>query len=372
VDTVDAATLGKRIADARGRAGLTQEALAAAAALDRSTLAKIETGARRVSALELTRIANAVDERIEWFVFEPPPSIVSRRNMQEPGAVSPAIDRLAERIARHVEFVQEYDKEFVLPVPQSLSRPENRSAVEAVAQEARALLGLNADDAVPELARRVADVGLLAFSVDLGPDTADAGCITLRQGAIALVNGNRHIGRRRLALAHELGHYLFADEYATDWRVSEHANGDAWESRLDHFARAVLLPSAGLRAYWTSLRDSDAGLRERAVRTASLFRVDMSTLALRLRDLRLTDHTEFARVRDVRTHKADIVEFNLVVPHELEPPELARPYVAAVLRLYRQERISAARATDLLLDTWDESDLPELPPVPESAIWEFV
>lgn len=47
---VDYGTIGRRIADARGRAGLTQEELARAIGLDRSALAKIETGIRRVTA----------------------------------------------------------------------------------------------------------------------------------------------------------------------------------------------------------------------------------------------------------------------------------------------------------------------------------
>lgn len=58
--------------------------------------------------------------------------------------------------------------------------------------------------------------------------------------------------------------------------------------------------------------------------------------------------------------------------HELDPPDLARSYVGSVLRLYRNETITGARATDLLLDTWEDSDLPERPNLPESAIWEFV
>ena len=86
---LDAAAMGVRVAEARGRAGLTQAQLAAATSLDRSALAKIENGTRRVSALELARIADAVDERIEWFVTDAPPAVVSHRNMLE-GRAQPA------------------------------------------------------------------------------------------------------------------------------------------------------------------------------------------------------------------------------------------------------------------------------------------
>ncbi|MBY8847456.1 hypothetical protein K7G98_01335 [Saccharothrix sp. MB29] len=63
---------------------------------------------------------------------------------------------------------------------------------------------------------------------------------------------------------------------------------------------------------------------------------------------------------------------NLVVSDELVPPFLPREYEQAVLRLYRAETVSAARAVALLLDTWDESSLPQLPELPEDAIWKFV
>ena len=44
----------------------------------------------------------------------------------------------------------------------------------------------------------------------------------------------------------------------------------------------------------------------------------------------------------------------------------------AVLNAYRREETSAARTLGLLLDTWAEDDLPDLPPIPDKAIWSFV
>ncbi len=43
-----------------------------------------------------------------------------------------------------------------------------------------------------------------------------------------------------------------------------------------------------------------------------------------------------------------------------------------MLRLFMSETVSEVRALDLLLDTWDSSDLPQLPPRDESEIWQFV
>jgi Zn-dependent peptidase ImmA (M78 family)/DNA-binding XRE family transcriptional regulator len=363
-----AEAIGRRIREARGRSGLTQADLASAVQIDRSGLTKIETGGRGVSALELARIADALDERIEWFLEDAPPALVSRRNMHEAGAPNAAIDQLIERLARNIEFLVAHEQ-LELPQPKPLGRPASHTAMDKAAAEARSMLGLGAAEPVLDLGTVVERVGLLAFSFEL-EDAADGASILLDRGGIALVNGTLHVGRRRLTLAHELGHYLFADDYTIDWQ-SDDADANTREARIDRFARALLLPEAGVASLWTETRDRE-GLRIAAVRTASDYRVDMSTLARRLQDLRLVNRAEAQRVREVRTGKADIIELNLLVPDELRPPTLPAAVVAAVLRLYRSEVVSAARALDLLLDTWDEDDLPELSTLPEGAIWKFV
>jgi Zn-dependent peptidase ImmA (M78 family)/DNA-binding XRE family transcriptional regulator len=372
VAIADPLTVGRRIADARERAGLTQAVLATAITLDRSSLAKIENGTRRVSAIELARIADALDERIEWFVQDPPPAVISYRNMRDPAATSPTIDRMVERVARSIEFVLRNDDQWSPAATPELSRPDTVHEAEIRAARARSLLGL--DDATPflDMSARLGLVGLLTFSLDLGPDAADAASILMTRGGVALVNGHLHVGRRRLALAHELGHYLSADPYTVDWRIAEQDDDAAWETRLDRFARAILLPATGLRPAWTGLRERGDDLRTAAVKVGSSFRVDMSTLARRLSELGLVSQPEGRQIRAVRTNRADIVELNLLVHDELAAPALAREYEEAVLRLYRNEIISPARAIDLLFDTWEEGELPTLAPLPESAIWKFV
>ena len=352
---------------------MTQAQLATAVSLDRSALAKVENGLRRLSAIELARIADALDARIEWFVVDPPPSVVAHRNQQDPGTEDSSIDRLIEKVARHVEFVARHDDRWALAEPaHRLARPESPQLMEDRARQARSMLGLGAGEPLVNAAVRLASVGLLTFSFDLGVNAADAASILLATGGTAVVNGHLKVGRRRLAQVHELGHYLFADDYAVDWRIASHDDDAAWESQLDRFARAVLLPPAGIGALWAEMRDRGDDLRTAAVKLGSVFGVDMATLARRLRELGHVGPSDASAIRAVRTTRADIVEFDLVVNDDFAAPFLPRQYEEAVLRLYRTETVSAARATDLLFDAWAEEDLPELGPLPESAIWKFV
>jgi Zn-dependent peptidase ImmA (M78 family)/transcriptional regulator with XRE-family HTH domain len=370
---VDAKTMGQRIVEARGRAELTQTQLATAVQLDRTALAKIEAGHRRVSALELARLADALDMRIEWFVQDAPPAIVSRRNAQEPGAVNPRIDSMAERIAREVEFVVQHDDKLILSSVPVQTMPETAAQAEMLAAIARDLIGLSDDGPCTHLDTKVVERGLLVFSLDLGVESADAATVLLRSGGIALINGGLRVGRRRLALAHELGHYLVADDYTVDWRVAEYQDTEYRESVLDRFARALLLPEKGLRADWTKYTSGDDGSnRTAAVRIASSYRVDMATLARRLVELGIVGQPDATQIRSIRTSRADIVELDLVVGEELTPPTLPREYERAVLRLFRGESISSARALDLLLDTWTEEMLPDLPTRSEDEIWQYI
>lgn len=372
--TLDAAGLGLRVAQARQRSGLTQEDVARSSGLERSAIAKIETGARRVTALELARIANAVGERIEWFVDEPSPSIVSHRNVADPGEPSPRIDDAIERVVRAVEFTAAHDRglrDILRSVP-VIAEPTDVLETESLSERARGLLGLENDEPIHGLSSKLVAAGVLTFVIDLGSESADAGSVHLQSGSIAIVNGVLRTGRRRLALAHEFGHVLIADEYTVDWRVDSSSVG-VRERALDRFARALLLPRASLSAQWQRWGGSDPEtMRVAAVRVASYFRVDMSTLARRLLELDLIDSGTASYVRTVKTGRADIVEHDLLVADELPPGEIPRQFEAAVLRLYASETVNDIRALDLLLDTWDPGDLPPLASRVESEIWQFV
>ncbi|HEV8558602.1 MAG TPA: XRE family transcriptional regulator [Actinophytocola sp.] len=376
---VDARTLGERIRDARKRAGVSQEELGQAIGLERTAVNKIEGGVRKVTALELSDIAAAIGVRMSTFFEEPTPALVSHRSSQGLDTTDSQIDALLAKFADEVEFiaslgVDQLGLDAAGAVDQAgIAPPSTNAEAEALAVQARTLMGLEAEDPIRQLSDSVASVGLLAFSRDIGKDTADAGTILLPRGGVTLVNSHMKVGRRRLALAHELGHYLIADDYTVDWRVADYSDHTLpMESRIDRFARALLLPGAALTRKWPETVDG-SGERGAAILLASEFRVDMATLATRLNDMGLADSETIASVRRCRTTKTDMVEMNLYVPlEELEGTTVPRPFSLAVLRLVRDERISRERALDLLQGTFDEADLPSIRERRPDEIWDFV
>jgi Zn-dependent peptidase ImmA (M78 family)/transcriptional regulator with XRE-family HTH domain len=365
---VTSEVIGRRVADARTRAGLTQTDLARAVGLDRSALAKIENGMRRVTALELARIVEQTGEPFEWFTTDPPPAINSYRTGTGSSTTS-SIDRALEQVTRNIELVQSLGHLNVVAFD-PLGHPEDVAQAVRLATLARDLLGLDLVEPVADIIGPMATFGLFAFSENLGPDAPDAATALLEHGGASMINSDRAVGRRRLALAHEFGHYLLADEYTVDWRIGFSTSTQRTEWLIDGFARALLLPTEALNKRWPELT-ARGSVREAAVRVASEYRVDMATLAARLSDLDLAGPEELSMVRATRTTRSDIIEHDLVVAHDLEETTLPRRYEKAVLGLYRAERISADRATDLLRGTVDEAGLPQLSPVSENEIWKF-
>lgn len=159
--------IGARVAEARSERGATQAQLAATIGMDRTALAKIESGSRGVSALELVAIARALGRRVEWFVDETPPALASYRGAH-PGVAVQAIDTELDSLVREVEFVTSHCPELVTGQPEPLPHPATPEDAEDLAATARRLLGLKPGQPVHELSRLAAAIGLLVFSVDLG------------------------------------------------------------------------------------------------------------------------------------------------------------------------------------------------------------
>ncbi len=359
------------------RADLSQEELASRVGFSgHSVVAKIETGVRKVSALELSDIAAAIGIHMIEFFEEPAPAIVSHRESRTPGATDSTVDARLALLAREVEFVDSLDGGDGLGLergPQEQSAPTTVKEAESLAATARALLGLDSLEPIPHLVEVVGRVGLIAFSADVGKDLADAGTVLLRSGAVAFVNSHSNVGRRRLALAHELGHYLCADDYVIDWRVDLYEPKTApIEALLDRFARALLLPADALEEAWAS-RLEEHGPRRAAAWVAHHYRVDMATLARRLRETGLADHQTAGIVRSHRTTRSDIVELDLYVPaEEMAGTTVPRSYEKAVLLLLEHERISRERALDLLQGTLGDDDLPAPRTRRDGEIWKYV
>lgn len=70
-ETIDYASMGARLREAREFLGLSQEAVAEALNIPRASISTMEGGRRKVSSLELRDLARLYHRPIEWFYNEP-------------------------------------------------------------------------------------------------------------------------------------------------------------------------------------------------------------------------------------------------------------------------------------------------------------
>jgi len=365
-ESLVAVNLGRRISQARQEADMTQAELGHAVGLDRTAIAKLETGARKVSATELVAIASTLDRSIDWFVSESPPSVVSRRSDALVGGRSRLLDSSIDRVARDIAFLVEQSILADVDERPTLDLPSDVAGAELLAAQARRLMAAS-DGPLCDLQRACERVGLLAFSLDLGETGGDGAYVEVGNMGVALVNGCIDPGRRRFNLAHELGHHLFGDAYAPEVAVS---GGDDVERLINAFAIHLLLPRGPVTEVWRALCDDDARLA--AVAISVRFRASWTATCSQLRTLELIDATERDHFIATPPTAADFIAIGERWEAELQAPAVPPEYGKRVLSAYQAGKLSASRTVELLWGTVTIEELPEQRALPlESLRREF-
>ncbi len=252
--------LGRRLQSARENCRLSQDEVADALGMPRSVVAKMETGRRAVSSLELAELARLFRRPVAWF-FEQDPE-AEEDVLVALLRVAPEIaadDEVRKSIDHYLRLCQEgctlrrlLGKNLDCVAPAYSARPPSRTdeAVnqgEHVAQEERNRLGLG-DTPIGDMADLMVDQGIWASGVTL-PDGVSG--LFLRHSSIGLVvlaNASERRERKRFSYAHEYAHALMdRDGPVTVSRVDN--RNDLSEVRANAFAAAFLMPAEGVRDF---------------------------------------------------------------------------------------------------------------------------
>jgi Zn-dependent peptidase ImmA (M78 family)/DNA-binding XRE family transcriptional regulator len=348
---VTQADLGRRIADARTEAGLTQAELAARIGLERTALVRIESGERKVSATELVAIAGIMDRPVDWFFTESPASVVSRRRDPAVGGFSRTLDRALENAARDVAFL--VGRGLVLTAEHAVrTAPGSFEDAENLARSVRTEAG-HPDGPLLDLQSVAESLGLLGFSLALGPDAGDAAYVEVGSIGVAIINGSADPGRRRFSLAHELGHHLTGDAYEPSPRLG----ASDTERMFNAFAAHLLMPRSSVLGIWDEF--SARSPRLAAIAVAVRFSVSWTAACNQLKNLDLIDSRERERLLGDDLRRGELLEFGERFAVELDPPSIPPDYARAVVSAYRKGQLTAARTVELLHGSVGEADLPE-------------
>jgi Zn-dependent peptidase ImmA (M78 family)/transcriptional regulator with XRE-family HTH domain len=271
---MDAAQLGSRLRAARDRRGLSQQAVADALGLPRTAITNIETGARAVSTLEITKLAELYGQTSAYFLAA---------NEQEVEDLLVVLHRAAPEIEGTPEIKNEVSRildlyregaalRSLLDQVSEQTLPNYAGKLssvgdairqgETVAQEERRRLGLGIAP-VTNIVETISDQGIWTAGTDLPKDFSGLFVNHPSIGLAILINANHKPGRRRFSCAHEYAHALFDRGETITTTRSQNATQLA-EKRANAFAAAFLIPAGGVADH---LRQLDKGLPSRQSQT---------------------------------------------------------------------------------------------------------
>jgi transcriptional regulator with XRE-family HTH domain len=352
---VDKELLGQRLAEARELAGMTQDGVARRLGVDRAAISNLERGDRNLRVPELVALAEILGRPLSYFVDPPVPAAVSRRaSPNADHASTRALDVEIDQFAGDVRTL--LDMGLLAPADRDPAArvPRSHTEAEQTAGHFRAKAGLE-EDPIQDLGRVCENFGLFTFAATLGQTGPDGACVDVSSAeghtaAAAVINGDADSGRRRMTVAHELGHWLFGDAYDTQ------AGGDN-EQMINSFAIHFLAPRAGVTRVWTDLNDLPE--RDRALAVGVAFRLSWSATISQLRNLDLIPHQERDRLASQEPRKGDYLRLGLSWTDELQAPYLSPGFIAACLTGYESGSLTSARTLEFLRGQLTAEDLPD-------------
>lgn len=283
---MDRVSLGRRIALARSAAKLSQGQLADRAGLDRSAVSRVETGDRRIGALELAKVATVLARPITYFLADPVPAVVSRRSAPATDRSSDFLDIEIESFAIDIRLLHSHGylgrPAGLMPADSGIRTPRNHDEAEQIARKVREHLGLG-DGPLDDLDRYCDLLGLHTLTLPLG-EGVDGGCseVVENEHAVTVVNASTKV-RQRMTLAHELGHWLTGDSFDN--------GAEDVEPMMNSFAIHFLAPRSGVSRVWNQYKSR--GDWEALVAVAATYQISWSAAVNQARNLDLV--TEFER-----------------------------------------------------------------------------
>lgn len=268
--------LGSRLQAAREAAGLTQQAVADVLGIPRSAVAEFEAGKRRVSGLELDRLAQVfgrlVSELLEPDPLAPDPVSTLLRASQEiakdhqlEGRLRSywALCREVEHLERELGMPTKQAALFAYAIPGPTTKWDAIRQGQEVAGLERNRLDLGASP-VWELPEILKAQGVRVTEVSLPEGVSGAFLYGKDTGPLIIVNEEDHPVRRLFSYAHEYAHALL--DRARNATVSRRSDkDDLMEVRANAFAAHFLMPEAGVFAFLASRGKGEIGRQVQVV-----------------------------------------------------------------------------------------------------------
>ena len=338
-----------RIRKARGIK--SQGEMAGIIGVSRQAYSSFERGQSIPTSLNLMKIAQNLDVKMEDLLADPP-SFKSLRYRTRKSLRSDEKNRLEElkfRVARWIADYMELEEITGEKRPFNLKFKSN-SPIEA-AEEARLLCNIDEDEPIDDIMGLLERHGMKFYPVKFGIKKFFGFSLGEADGGPAIIvntSQENTVERRIFTVAHEFGHIcLHGDSFGRDESEDDNRS-KAEEKEADLFAGHFLLPDTGFDKEWKAARGHD--LIDKVFHIKRKYRVSYETVLFRIADKGWADYTEL------------IVKFRYAVknrygfdfkdgkePLKLEEPDFLEDRFPALVRLaYEREEITQSKAAEML------------------------
>jgi transcriptional regulator with XRE-family HTH domain len=308
--TDDRLSLGRRLAEARERAGFSQDDVAVLLDQPRPVISNWEHGTRAPNSVQLTKLAAIyrvpLDELIGRAPERPRPDF-ERLLFRDAGA---RLDPAAKfQIQRFLSFLDAYGDLLdamgaspgMMRSPLSLREGFlSKDDVRRKAEEARRFFRLG-DGPVGDLWTLADLCGITVYQAPLGGNlrgtVSGAFLPHDRVGFSVVINSQTTLGRRQFTLAHELAHALFHGDHIYVGYLGRRQSAERF---ANEFAAEFLVPIQSLRSVVETLGLAKVQDAEVVISLQRLFRVSYAMMLVRLQAANLTPGADVARLREVQ------------------------------------------------------------------------
>lgn len=360
LDAVDPSALGARLKEVRDARGWTQQQVAERLGLARTTMVAIEKGERRLRSGELIELAGLYGRQVSDLLQRGAPTegfAVQLRGTLPAAApidadLLPDIEQfqiLCEDYAR-IEAICEAPLPRRYPPEYGLRGVDPEVAAEDVATSERSRLALGEGPLLNLRQTLESDVGLRVFQMELPSKVAGLFAFTDALGGCIAVNVRHPFERRRASLGHEYGHFLtrrYRSEILIEQRYERRPPGERF---AEAFARALLLPAAGLRRRFLDLkRARSKGITHGDLcRLAHLYAVSVEAMTRRLEELRLIPSGTWDRLRLEGFRVREARELLGLLPQVSDDDLLPPRFIALAAEAWQRGGLSEGQLARLL------------------------
>lgn len=250
---VTMAAVGNKVREARQAAALSQAEVADRIGIDRTSLSRIESGDRSVSATEIAGLSQALGRSISFFLgdAEPGRDLLLRAENVTPADHS-TLGAFLDHCADYASLERLLYGEVSFGLPAYVARPGLRAIEqgEELAREERKRLGLG-DAPVHDIYGVIEEQGVKVYA-DLAPESELMGAFYFSPdlGPCVYINLGVVGGRVNFTAAHEYCHFLIDRELIRSYAClppTQPGSKPLHEIRANSFAASFLMPREGVQ-----------------------------------------------------------------------------------------------------------------------------